>query len=342
MSTTTSIDGDAPLLVVALGGNALLRRGEPLEAAAQLANIRHAARQIARLAHRYRLVVAHGNGPQVGLLALQNEAFHDVRPYPLDVLGAQTEGMIGYLLEQEIANCLSPGRSVATLLTRVEVDLSDPAFSRPSKPIGPVYDAAQGAVLAAERGWHMVPDGAGLRRAVPSPKPRQIIGLRSVRALLEHGTVVVCAGGGGIPVAATGHGHEKQGVEAVIDKDLAAGLLARQLGADLLLIATDVPAVCLDWETPSQREIRSAAPDALQALAFAAGSIGPKVEAACEFARATAQPAVIGSLDDIERLVDHAAGTWVSVASTGIELATDAGPGAPASPMSVAHAQPAR
>jgi carbamate kinase len=321
VSTATSIDREAPLLVVALGGNALLRRGEPLEAAAQLNNIRHAARQIARLAHRYRLVVAHGNGPQVGLLALQNEAFHDVRPYPLDVLGAQTEGMIGYLLEQEIANCLPPGRSVATLLTRVEVDLGDPAFSRPSKPIGPVYDKAEGAVLAAERGWHMVADGAGLRRAVPSPKPRQIIGLRSVRALLEHGTVVVCAGGGGIPVAATGHGNQKQGVEAVIDKDLAAGLLASQLEADLLLIATDVPAVFLDWGGATQRQIRSASPDALQALSLAAGSIGPKAEAACEFARATDKPAVIGSLDDIERLVEHQAGTWISQASSGLQLA---------------------
>ncbi|HEX5685295.1 MAG TPA: carbamate kinase [Ideonella sp.] len=319
--TPAANETEAPLLVVALGGNALLRRGEPLEAAAQLRNIRHAAQQIALLAHRFRLVVAHGNGPQVGLLALQNEAYHDVRPYPLDVLGAQTEGMIGYLLEQEIANCLSPGRSVATLLTRVEVDRADPAFSHPSKPIGPVYDLATGHSLAAERGWRMMADGAGLRRAVPSPKPRQIIGLRSVRALLAHGTVVVCAGGGGIPVAATGHGNEKQGVEAVIDKDLAAGLLARQLEADMLLIVTDVPAVCLNWGTPSQREIRSASPDALQGLSFAAGSIGPKVEAACDFARETSQPAVIGSLDDIERLVDRGAGTWVSVASTGIQLA---------------------
>ena len=309
---------DAPLLVIALGGNALLRRGEPLEAAAQARNIRHAAEQIARLAPRYRLVVAHGNGPQVGLLALQNEAFHDVRPYPLDVLGAQTEGMIGYLLEQELANCLPAGRSVATLLTRVEVDPADPAFAHPTKPIGPVYDAAQGASLGRARGWHMVPDGAGLRRAVPSPQPRQILGLRSVRALLEHGTVVVCAGGGGIPVIATGSGHEKQGVEAVIDKDLAAGLLARQLEADLLLIATDVPAVYRGWGTSSSHQIRSASPDALEAQAFAAGSIGPKVTA-CAFARATAKPAVIGSLDDIERLVCHDAGTWVSFDAKGIE-----------------------
>lgn len=302
-----------PLIVVALGGNALLRRGEPLEAAAQLGNVRKAAAPLARLARRHGLVVAHGNGPQVGLLALQNEAYREVRPYPLDVLGAETEGMIGYLLEQEIANCLPPQRCVATLLTRVQVDAADPAFSHPGKPIGPVYGAEQGEALARERGWQMMKDGTGARRAVPSPQPRQIIGLRSIRTLLSRDTIVVCAGGGGIPVVSTGDGHQMTGVEAVIDKDLVAGLLARQLGADLLLIVTDVPAVCLDWGTTRQREIRTASPDALRALPFAAGSIGPKVEAACEFARATGKVAVIGSLDDIERLVDGSAGTRVGV-----------------------------
>lgn len=321
---------DHPLLVVALGGNALLRRGEPLEASAQLHNIRHAARQIARLAQRFQLVVVHGNGPQVGLLALQNEAYRGVHPYPLDVLGAETEGMIGYLLEQELANHLPPERSVATLLTRVEVDPDDPAFAAPTKPIGPVYASAQGAALARERGWHMVADGDGVRRAVPSPQPRRILGLSSVRALLDRGVLVVCAGGGGIPVVPTGHGHEKQGVEAVIDKDLAAGLMARQLGADLLVIATDVPAVYLGWGTPARREIRSAPPDALEALAFADGSIGPKVRAACSFARATGKAAVIGSLDDIERLVARQAGTWVSVEAADLETAPHAEPAASA------------
>lgn len=311
----------APLIVVALGGNALLRRGEPMEASAQLRNVRRAAVQIARLAHGHRLVVAHGNGPQVGLLALQNESYREVQPYPLDVLGAETEGMIGYLLEQELANCLPAGRSVATLLTRVEVDPADPAFERPTKPIGPVYGEEQGASLARERGWQLMKDGQGVRRAVASPQPRQIIGLRSVRALLDHGGIVICAGGGGIPVAPTGQGREKRGVEAVIDKDLVAGLLARQLEADMLLIATDVPAVCLDWGTPNRRNIRSASPEALQAFSFAAGSIGPKVEAACAFARATGRPAVIGSLDDIEQLVEGKAGTRVSVDETGLTLA---------------------
>ncbi|MGA0610783.1 carbamate kinase [Caldimonas sp. KR1-144] len=317
-----------PLFVVALGGNALLRRGEPLEATAQLHNVRRAAQQIVRLAEGRRLVVAHGNGPQVGLLALQNEAYREVHPYPLDVLGAQTEGMIGYLIEQEIANRLPPGRSVATLLTRVEVQRGDPAFAAPSKPIGPVYDAPRGAALARERGWHMVADGAGLRRAVPSPRPQCILELASVLALLEHDTVVVCAGGGGIPVVATGRGEEKEGVEAVIDKDLAAGLLARQLDADLLLIATDVAAVYLGWGTPNACAIRRASPDALRRLAFAAGSIGPKVEAACEFALATGKPAVIGSLDDIERLVSGEAGTWIDTRVDGMELGVAAAVGA--------------
>jgi carbamate kinase len=310
---------DAPLVVVALGGNALLRRGEPQEAEAQLVNVRRAAAQLARLARQYRLVVAHGNGPQVGLLALQAEACREVQPYPLDVLGAETEGMIGYLLEQEIANCLPDGRSVATLLTRVAVDANDPAFASPTKPIGPVFDAARGAALALERGWRMAADGGGVRRVVPSPRPRQILGLRSIRALLAQGSVVICAGGGGIPVVPTGQGHRMQGVEAVIDKDLAAALLAVQLEADLLLIATDVPAVALDWGLPTQREVRSASPESLAALPFAAGTIGPKVEAACGFAGQSGKPAVIGSLDDIDRLARRESGTWIETGLDGVQ-----------------------
>lgn len=312
---------DLPLLVVALGGNALLRRGEPLEAPTQLSNIRRAAAQLARLAQHYRLVVAHGNGPQVGLLALQNEAYGDVHPYPLDVLGAETEGMIGYLLEQELANRLPVGRSVATLLTRVAVDAGDAAFKTAGKPIGPVFDAERGTALARQRGWHMVADGAGVRRAVPSPRPQQVLGIRSIQALLEHGTVVICAGGGGIPVVPTGHGHEMQGIEAVIDKDLAASLLARQLEADLLLIATDVQAVALDWGLPTQRNLRAASPEALSALPFQPGSIGPKVTAACEFVRASGKPAVIGSLDKMDRLVSRESGTWIETGVDGLQTA---------------------
>lgn len=311
---------DGPLVVVALGGNALLKRGEPLDAPTQLHNVRQAAAQIAQLASGRRLVVTHGNGPQVGLLALQAEAYREVPPYPLDVLGAESEGMVGYLLEQEIANRLPAGRGIATLLTRVAVDPADPAFQWPTKPIGPVFDTDRGEALARERGWTMVRDGAGVRRAVASPKPREVLALPSVRVLLQSGAVVVCAGGGGVPVARSGPAEPYQGVEAVIDKDLAASLLARRLEASLLLIATDVPAVVLDWGTPQARAVRRASPDALQGLPFAAGSIGPKVEAACEFARATGCPAVIGSLDDVERLVAGEAGTWVDREFKGLAL----------------------
>lgn len=310
---------DAPLLVVALGGNALLRRCEPLDAVHQLANVRKAADRLAVLASEWRLVIAHGNGPQVGLLALQNEAGGGPPAFPLDVLGAQTEGQIGYLLEQELANRLGPERGVATLLTRVQVDAADPAFSHPTKPIGPLYDTAQAQLLARERGWQFVKDGAGLRRAVPSPLPLHITNLRSVQALLEQGTVVICAGGGGIPVADDGTGR-LEGVEAVIDKDRAASLLARQLDADLLLIATDVQGVYLDWGTARQRAIAAASPDALRSLVFAEGSIGPKVEAACEFAQTTRRPAVIGALEDIERLALRSTGTCISTAVDGIRL----------------------
>jgi carbamate kinase len=310
-----------PLIVVALGGNALLRRGEPLDAPTQLANVRRAAARIARLAHSHRLVVTHGNGPQVGLLALQGEACSEVPPYPLDVLGAETEGMVGYLLEQEIANRLPAGRSVATLLTRVAVDPQDPAFGRPTKPIGPVFAPERAEALARERGWTLVRDGQGMRRAVASPQPREVLALRAVRSLLDHGTVVICAGGGGVPVARSGPGGDYQGVEAVIDKDLAAALLARQIDAAMLLIATDVKAVFLDWGTAKPRVIRRANPDALQALPLAEGSIRPKVEAACDFARATGHPAVIGSLEDIDHLLTGEAGTWVSPDCSGLVTA---------------------
>lgn len=306
-----------PLLVVALGGNALQRRGEPLEAATMLANVRQAADQLARLAQRYRLVVTHGNGPQVGLLALQNAAYSAVRPYPLDVLDAESEGMIGYLLEQEIGNRLATGRHVATLLTRVEVDPADPAMARPSKPIGPLYDQAASEALAQERGWHFMADGGSLRRAVPSPAPKHILNLAAVKALLDHGMVVICGGGGGIPVV-TGAGGARQGIEAVIDKDAVSSLLARQLDADMLVIATDVHGVAVNWGLPTQRELRSAAPAALRELQFAAGSMGPKVEAACAFAEATGRPAVIGNLADFELFASQEAGTRVSVEAKGL------------------------
>jgi carbamate kinase len=304
-------------IAIALGGNALLRRGEPLSAENQRRNVRVACTQIAKVAAANQLVIAHGNGPQVGLLALQGAAYKDVASYPLDVLGAETEGMIGYMIEQELGNLLPFEVPFATLLTQVEVDAADPAFGAPSKPIGPVYSRAEAERLAAEKGWSIAADGEHFRRVVASPRPKRIFELRPLNWLLDKGCVVICAGGGGIPVRYDATG-KLEGVEAVIDKDLCSALLARQLDCDLLVIATDVDGVYLDWATPSQRAIAEARPDDLEALDFAAGSMGPKVQAACEFARQTGKPAVIGSLADIEAIVAGGAGTRVDIGATGI------------------------
>jgi carbamate kinase len=304
-------------IVIALGGNALLRRGEPLSADNQRENVRTACGQIARISPGNELVVAHGNGPQVGLLALQGAACTDVPVYPLDVLGAETEGMIGYIIEQELGNLLPFEVPFATLLTQVEVDPADPAFANPSKPIGPVYSREEAERLASEKGWHIAADGERFRRVVPSPRPKRIFEIRPIRWLLEKGSVVICAGGGGIPTVYDQNGH-LQGVEAVIDKDLCSALLAEQLEADLLVIATDVDGVYLDWGTPQQRRINEAHPDQLELLGFAAGSMGPKVQAACEFARNTGKTAVIGSLADIEAIVQGRAGSRVSLSAQGV------------------------
>lgn len=304
-------------IVVALGGNALLRRGEPMTAGNQRENVRIAVEQIAKVHAGNQLVIAHGNGPQVGLLALQAAAYTSVNPYPLDVLGAETEGMIGYMIEQELGNLLPFEVPFATLLTQVEVDANDPAFSNPTKPIGPVYSKEDAERLAAEKGWSIAPDGDKFRRVVASPRPKQIFEIRPVKWLLDHGTIVICAGGGGIPTLYNTDG-KLEGVEAVIDKDLCSALLAEQLTADLLVIATDVNATYIDWGKPTQKAIAQAHPDELERLGFAAGSMGPKVQAACEFARNTGKVAVIGSLADIEAIVQGKAGTRVSTESTEI------------------------
>jgi carbamate kinase len=315
-----------PLAVVALGGNALLRRGEPAEASHQQANVRTAAASLAVLGETHRLVVTHGNGPQVGLLALQAEAYDDVRPYPLDVLGAETEGMIGYLLDQALLNVLPEGSRVATLLTQTVVDPADPAFAVPSKPIGPVYEPAEGERLARERGWTVRPDGPYVRRVVASPQPADIVEIETIRLLLAAGVLVVCAGGGGIPVTSSGAGLA--GVEAVVDKDLSAALLAEKIGADFLLMLTDVPEVQAGWGTPEARSIRLASPQELRGMDFAAGSMGPKVEAACRFAERTGGRAGIGRLDQAAAILRGEAGTIV--AGAGYE-----GTRKPASPTSI-------
>ena len=243
-------------VVVALGGNALLKRGEPMTAERQRANIKVAAAALARVAKDHELVVSHGNGPQVGLLALQGEAYKDVEAYPLDILGAETQGMIGYMLEQELGNQLPFEVPLATVLTMVEVDPADPAFEDPTKFVGPVYDEAKAKALAAEKGWSVKPDGQYWRRVVPSPWPKRIFELRPTKWLLDHGTVVICAGGGGVPTMyAPDQERQLIGVEAVIDKDLATSLLARELDADLFVMATDVDGVYADFGQPTQRRL---------------------------------------------------------------------------------------
>lgn len=296
-------------IVAALGGNALVRRGEPAEVVVQRRNVEAAACAIAALAREHELVVTHGNGPQVGLLALQAEAYRDVRAYPLDVLGAESEGMVGYLLEQALANEL-PGRDVATLLTQVIVDPADPAFARPSKPVGPLYGAAEARRIAAERGHAVARDGDGFRRVVPSPDPVGIVELRAIRVLADAGMLVICVGGGGIPVRVDRTGALR-GVEAVIDKDLSAALLARLLGAELLLLLTDVPGVVRGFGTPAATTVAHATPAELRALELPAGSMGPKVEAACRFVERTGARAAIGSLEDAPAIVRGEAGTAI-------------------------------
>lgn len=308
-------------VVAALGGNALLRRGQILTDETQRENVGVACDQLAPIALEHEVVISHGNGPHVGLLALQAEAYEDVPPAPLDVLGAQTQGMIGYIVEQELGNRLPFDMPLAAVLTMIEVDPDDPAFLHPTKPIGPSYTAAVAEGLKGDKGWTFSPDGEGLRRVVPSPRPKRIFELDQIRWMLEHGAVVICAGGGGIPTMYDANGM-LVGVEAVIDKDHASGLLATGLDADFFMMATGVDAVYLDFGEPSQRAIASAEPAALLELKdqFPAGSMRPKVVAACEFALDTGNPAAIGALHDVQSMLDREAGTIVTTKAQGISF----------------------
>ncbi|MBK5218361.1 MAG: carbamate kinase [Thermoleophilia bacterium] len=297
-------------ILVALGGNALLRRGESAGADAQRKNVEAAAEGLAAVAHEHELVITHGNGPQVGLLALQSESCREVPPYPLDVFGAESEGMVGHMLGLALRNAL-PDRDVVTVLTEVVVSPDDPAFLKPSKPIGPVYSAAEATRLAQERGWTVGRDGGDYRRLVPSPEPNAVAELRSLRVLIDSGALLICVGGGGIPVTLDGAGTMR-GVEAVIDKDLTAALLARRLDAGLLLMLTDIAAVQLDWGTEKARPLHATSPEELRQFDFASGSMAPKVEAACRFVEATGRRAAVGALADAERIVHGDAGTQVA------------------------------
>jgi carbamate kinase len=296
-------------ILVALGGNALLSRGEPADAATQQHNVT-AAGVLASLAEEHEVVLTHGNGPQVGLLALQSDGYKDVAPYPLDVLGAESEGMVGYMLELALRNAL-PDRDLVTVLTEVIVNSDDPAFDAPSKPIGPMYTAEEARRLAAERGWTVGADGDGFRRLVPSPEPSAIAELRSLRVLIDAGVLVICAGGGGIPISLDETGA-MQGTEAVIDKDLTAALLARRLDADLLIMLTDVDAVHSDWGSDEDHALRSVSSSELREMQFASGSMGPKVEAACRFVDATGRRAAIGALRNAVEIARGGAGTQIS------------------------------
>jgi carbamate kinase len=296
-------------IVVALGGNALLRRGQPMTSQNQQINIQTAAQAIATLAQAHDLIIVHGNGPQIGLLSLQAEAYKGVQPYPLDVLTAETGGMIGYLIEQELRNQL-PDRQVVTLLTQIEVDENDPAFGHPTKPIGAIYTQAEAEQLATDHGWAIAPDGDAYRRVVPSPEPRRIIELAAIQLLVQSGALVICVGGGGIPVVRTSTGAT-HGVAAVIDKDLAAALLAKSLGGDALLLLTDVDAVYTNWGTPAAQPLRCVSPEQLRGYSFAAGSMAPKVEALCRFVEQTGGLAGTGRLEDAAAILSGQAGTLV-------------------------------
>jgi carbamate kinase len=268
----------------------------------------------------HELVISHGNGPQVGLLALQASAYDTNTAYPFDVLGAQTEGMIGYMIEQELGNLLPVEKPLATILTMTEVDPLDPAFTNPTKFVGPVYDEGEARELATAQGWTFKPDGSMWRRVVPSPEPRRIFETRPVEWLLEHDCVVICAGGGGIPTMYREGTKTLIGVEAVIDKDRASAVLAEGLHADLLVIATDVDAVYLDWGTPEQRAVTAADPETMRALDLPAGSMGPKAEAAAAFVAATGKPCVIGALDQLPAILAGHGGTRVSADAPGLEV----------------------
>ncbi|MFE2734227.1 carbamate kinase [Streptomyces sp. NPDC059349] len=296
-------------IVVALGGNALARRGEPMTADHLRANVRSTCEALAGLARQHELVITHGNGPQVGLLALQNLAYQDVAAYPLDILGAETQGMIGYVIQQELSNALAGEREVAAIVTTTEVDEADPAFERPTKLIGPQYSAQDAAEAAAEYRWTIARDGAAFRRVVPSPAPRRIVQAALVRMLLENGRLVVCVGGGGVPVKIDGKGRQT-GMQAVVDKDLASAALAAELKADMLVMLTDGDYVSENWGTPEQRDILTASPEAIAELSFAEGSMKPKVDAAVRVAKAGGR-ALIGPLERIDDLLERRVGTEI-------------------------------
>jgi carbamate kinase len=307
-------------VVVALGGNALLQRGQVLSAENQRNNIRVAAAKLGEVHKDHELIIAHGNGPQVGLAALMDAAYTEVEPYPLDLLGAETVGMIGYIIEQELGNVIPFEDNIVTVLTQVLVDPDDPAFQNPTKPVGPVYDEEEAMRLQKEKGWSMAADGPWFRKVVPSPLPQRIIEINAIRLLVDHGIVVICAGGGGIPTAYD-ENRKLHGVEAVIDKDIASSLLSTELNAEMFVMLTDVAYVYTDFGKPNQRAILAAHPDALDNMQFATGSMAPKIRGACKFVRETGHRSAIGQLSDLVDIMKGEAGTLISNDVDGIVFA---------------------
>ncbi len=305
-------------VVIALGGNAILKRGEAMSADNQRANVKRATLAINEVINAgHEVVITHGNGPQVGLLALQGLAFDANSASPIDVLTAETEGMIGYMIEQELANIVTPGHEVAALLTQIEVNADDPAFKNPAKPIGPLYDKKKSAGLTTKYGWSMIPDGSHFRRSVPSPAPKRILELGIIQLLIQHGITVICVGGGGIPVVKKANGSYI-GVEAVIDKDFASALLAEQINADALLLLTDVDGVYLGWGTEQQKQLRKITSDEMKHHTFASGSMAPKVQASLDFLSSGGKIAGIGKMEQALQILNGEAGTNIVSVSRSI------------------------
>jgi len=297
-----------PIIVVAIGGNALLQRGEVMSYDNQIKNIDVATQALAKLSEDYRIVIVHGNGPQVGLLALQNLSYTDVPPYPLDVLGAETQGMIGYMMAQSMKKYMPTGK-ISTLLTQIAVDKNDDAFSNPNKFIGPIYDRITAQEKSREFGWNIKPDGEYWRRVVPSPYPKKIVEIDAIRTLLNADYTVICCGGGGCPILENEDGFS--GVEAVIDKDLSAATLAKQLNADHFLILTDGDNVCVDWGKPTEVALYDVTVEELKQYTFAAGSMRPKVDACCAYTQETNGTGHIGSLHKAYEIMDGRSGTHI-------------------------------
>ena len=297
-------------IVIGIGGNALIQRGQTPEVLTQRTNIKKACEAISALAHHHEIIITHGNGPQIGLLSLQSEAYKEVAPYPFDVLNAESQGMIGYLLAQELMNQL-PNKKIVVMLTQIEVALDDPAFSTPEKFIGQIYTQEQVAALAPKKTWQFAQDGDFFRRVVPSPLPKKILEIDSIQSLLAQDRIIICVGGGGIPVVRNAITQQYSGVEAVIDKDFASALLAEKLHADRLLLLTDVPNIMLDWGKPTAVAIKIIHKSDLEKISFASGSMGPKVAAACEFVNNTQNIAHIGLLDEAEKIIQQLAGTTI-------------------------------